>query len=87
MKVLFINEDIDGDYIAAKFAGWYSNPTIDQLVSDGFTKEEAESLLNGETVEIEGIYGEFNLQEYAEGYHYVSIPHNRITHDNINSLV
>ena len=72
-----------GQYFTDTFCGWYSDPSILKLISDGFTEEEANVLLRGETVEIDGIFGEFKLEEIEEGYQYVSITKNRETYDNI----
>lgn len=83
MKVLILEEDHAGQYTTSTFAGWYSNPTVEQLVSEGFTEEEANLLLQGENVEIDGIYGEFRLEQFEEGYKYISISANRETYDNI----
>jgi len=83
MKILLLKEDHMGQYFTDTFCGWYSDPSILKLISDGFTEEEANVLLRGETVEIDGIFGEFKLEEIEEGYQYVSITKNRETYDNV----
>lgn len=67
MKILFNDQNIDGDYTAKVFLGWYTNPTVDQMLLLGFTQEESEQLLKGEVIEVDGVYGEFYFKDYPEG--------------------
>jgi hypothetical protein len=58
--------DWRGAECADVYLAWFSNPDVNQLTKIGFTKEEAELLLNGQQIEKDDDH-EYYLEEYQEG--------------------